>query len=169
MKERFNSMWEVFSELFIGKSKMGVYIKTVVMDVAWVLGLLIIGSQGQLNWGSAYLVFTLSLLIEYAERLEYTTLMASKIILTVICILLGGTLILSLVDLAAENPDEMLYKISFWCIVVVMVFTNISMIIMLILGDKKEQHVAESTINDWLGRFYSELNSGELGSLKEDK
>lgn len=156
--------------LYINKSEM--LIKDTIWAISWIGGICAINkTTDKQALASAYLVFSLSLIMEFGRKIKDKKHWFSRVVdgvfcLAIICILLMATATLMGVQLCG-NDDKVMFNIS----IGIMIYMLIDFLVVWIepdikIPDKKEEN-KDMKIDDKVDLFEKNLYSGCLGDINK--
>lgn len=157
--------------LYINKSEL--LIKDIIWAISWIGGIYAIHkTTDKQALASAYLIFSLSLLMEFGVKIKNKKQWLSRVVDGIFCSSIIGILLMSIAALVGPTLSDRYYKIMFDISVGIMVFMLIDFGIIWIEPDIKQSDDKEDKkdmkIDDEIYHIFEEkLFSGCLGNINK--
>lgn len=163
---------KVLAEIHLYKDKVEALIKVLIWIISWIGGILVLlGSENKDVLGSAYLVYTLSLLMEFVPRIHEKTELWSRVIHTILCFKLSAVCALSVSILLGVSLPDAFYSVMFALTVCVIIFMVIDTFILWIKQEKIDISIGNVEIDkkkcNEEQKFQKSLYKGNLGNIEE--
>lgn len=161
---------KILSDFHLYSDKQEYIIKLGIWWISWGGGIYILQSQTA-GVASAFFVFSLSLLMEFAQKIKYKEEVVSRVLHTLFCGMIFVVTVLSWLMLPKDSYHETYHNIIHILILVALWIMNIDCVILWFSRDKTKSDSSGSmhpeAIEEVLQAFYQKLQSGNLGDIKE--
>ena len=170
---------ETICDINLYKFKLEGMVKIVFWIASWVVGIAVMmNTADKRTLASAYLIFSLSLLMEFAPGINKKTHLLGTIVHGAFCFILILILLISVAALAWNGksdtvsiPDVLSY-IMFGLSIAVIIFMFLNLLSIIVFADVKPDAPSNITISksnsDTLQEIYAnKLSGGPLGNLNE--
>lgn len=162
---------KVIIEVHLYENKIEALIKILIWIISWIGGILtLLGTEEKRVLGSAYFIYTLSLLMEFVQKIDNKTLFLSKLLHTVFCLLMSIVCMLSIGVLFGLSLPDGYFTLMFILTVVVIAYMIVDLFLLWVISEKK---IKDNKINDinmdsnaLLERFNDKLSKGDLGDIE---
>lgn len=179
MKKRkifFNRVREILAEIHFYTNEVEALIKGIIWGLSWCAGILANQKITDMRaLSSSYLMFALSLLMEFGLRIKGRKHWLSRIIYAIYCAALACIVIIATASLMGITFSQDYYKIMFEITKVIMIFMVIDIVIVWIEPNSEKINISkrENTnsinsndlINDERNIFKEKLFIGYLGDI----
>lgn len=161
---------DTISEIHLYNNKMEALIKVVIWIIAWIGGILVLlGVENKEVLGSAYFIYMLSLLMEFAPQIQEKKRLGSRLPHTLLCFAMAVVCLLSVsVILGAKMPD-MGYNIMSNLTIAVIIYMVIDSFVLWIEPEKGFVDFVENgndaVENEQKIKFTEYLLNGNLGNI----
>ena len=169
-----NKFKQTLYELHLYKGKIEYLIKFLIWVACWIIGICVARSNAD-NIGSAYFVFALALLMEFAFQIKEKKALVSRIFHTLFCFAMVAILIISVLSIFLSQYNETYDSIMFPLSICLMVYMAIDCLILWIGRDEEDKDALENNSSAdelakiLLEKFNENLNGGNLGNLKNKR
>ena len=163
----------VLKEIHLYTNKVEMFIKLCIWIISWMGGILsIYDSKTKEGVASAYFIFSLSLLMEFASKIGEKELFISKIVHTIFCSFITGVFFISGAILLGRELGNGWYTFLFYLTVVIIVCMVIDCVILWL--SKEEEMQVKNDSSDTMAEnkvkvFEEKLKNGNLGSLEKEE
>lgn len=164
---------KILKEVHLYTNKIEMLIKFIIWGISWIGGILVLQStQDKKAVGSAYLIFALSLLMEFAAKIKDKKDIFSKIIHTIFCSMMVGILFMAVMILFGMKLEECYYDVMFGLSVAIMIFMSLDFLIFW-LGTEYINEVVDiqqkeiKPVYNERELFKSHLYNGNLGNIEK--
>lgn len=163
---------KVIAEIHLYKNNVEALIKVLIWIMSWIGGIrVLLGTENKGVLGSAYLVYTLSLLMELAPRIHGKTEFWSRFIHTILCFMLSAVCVLSGSILLGVSLSDTYYLVMFHLTRCVIIFMVIDTVILWVEQEKDDISIVNIEIDknkcDEEQKFQDSLYKGNLGNIEE--
>lgn len=163
---------KAIAEMHLYKNKIEALIKVLIWIVSWIGGILVLfKTENKTVLGSAYFIYTLSLLMEFVPRIYEKKEFLSRLVHTMLCFVLSVVCAFSISILLGVSLSDIYYMVMFILIVFVIVFMVIDTFVLWIKQDKTDMSVENKEPDkkecDEKRKFEELLLEGNLGNIKE--
>lgn len=163
---------KVIAEIHLYKNKIEALIKVLIWIISWIGGILVLlGTENKEVLGSAYLVYTLSLLMEFVPGIYEKTQFLSRLIHTALCFILSLVCAFSVSILLGVSLANTYYSVMFDLIVCVIIFMVLDTFFLWVIPEKVDTSIGDGEIDkkkfDEEQKFEDSLYNGNLGRIKE--
>lgn len=159
---------KTLSEIHLYNGKLEYFIKLIIWAVCWIGGVGILRNSTD-GVGSAYFIFSLALLMEFAPRIQEKKELASKIAHSVFCFASGTMLILATLMLLSAEYNNQSHNIMYAISLIIMVYMLIDCIILWISKESDDIPTKPNSIgqnsNNQIQKFNQNLTTGKLGNI----
>ena len=168
---------EILDEIHLYTNKLELLIKDIIWGLSWICGIYAIhNTSDKRALSSSYFIFSLSMLMEFGEKIKKKEHWASRLIDGIFCVAIIEVLLLAAVYLfgapGIKNHFDIMYKTTFG----IMCFMGIDFVIAWIepniefdikkVDDKKSTNEIKDI--QLANIFRQKLLSGNLGNVKGD-
>lgn len=163
-----NSLDEM--HLYVNKSEL--LIKDIIWAISWIGGIYAISkTTDKQALSSAYLIFSLSLLMEFGMKIKGKKYWLSRVIDGAFCFAITCILLMAITSLVGAPICENHYNIMFDISIGIMVFMLLDFLITWIEPDVKQPDTTEKEkemkTDDKIDMFNKKLYSGCLGDINK--
>jgi len=121
---------KVLREVHLYTNKIEMLIKIIIWGISWIGGILVLqSSTDKKSIGSAYLIFALSLLMEFAIKIKDKNDIFSKIIHTIFCCIMIAILFMAFGILLGMEFQQYYYDVMFGLSAIIMIFMFLDFLI----------------------------------------
>lgn len=163
----------VFDEVHLYENKIESFLRVLGWVASWAGGILSIVINSKTLFSSAYFIFSISLLMEFAPRIDKIKYKLGRIIYTLFCFSIAIIWIISVISLLTGIDDNYVLNIIMFIIsICVLVYMIIDCAILWLFGFEKKTDVPSKNSNSNISEkaevcFNKNLSSGQLGSIGE--
>ena len=161
---------KILSDFHLYSDKQEYIIKLGIWWLSWGGGINVLQNKTE-GIASAFFVFSLSLLMEFAQKIKYKEEDVSGILHTLFCGMIFVVSVLSGLMLPEGSYSETYHNIIHNLILVALWVMNIDCLILWFTKDTSKPDNSGSmhpeAIEEVLQAFYQKLQSGNLGDIKE--
>ncbi len=163
---------KILNEIHLYTNKVESLVKSVIWAISWIGGIMTIYDiQDKRALGSAYFIFSLSLLMEFVDKIKEKKRILSRIIHTLFCAMMVIILLISMMSLLGVSEFEYQYEAMFIISVIIMVLILLDSVIVWVSPEYLELDILEEKINnvvyDEQKIFKEKLIGGKLGTISE--
>lgn len=156
--------------LYVNKSEL--LIKDIIWAISWIGGIYAIGNTTDKQaLSSAYLIFALSLLMEFGMRIKEKKHWLSRIIDGMFCMSVACILLMAIISLVGAPLFDNHYKIMFGISSGIMIFMLLDFLITWIEPEGKQEGIIKENkdkqVDDKVDLFTEKLYNGCLGDIKK--
>lgn len=162
-------------ELLFYSDKRESVVKLTIMLISWALSIAVARHMGKTDsMGSAYFLFSLSILMEYVEKCLKKTNVLARFVLSLFILFTVINLILGVVLILIPNLPQKLTNLMFFITVGTVIFWGVNILIAFNIydNDSASMEICKSdgvSVLDSESKevelFISKLNNGALGSI----
>ena len=168
---------EIIDEIHLYTDKTETLIKTIIWSISWIGGIYaIVNTSDKQALSSAYLVFSLSLLMEFGKKVKEKRHLISLIVDGVFCFFASGILLMSIVSLLGapllKNHYEKMYDFSIGIIafiwgdcLVTRLEPEIEPKIESMVNQRDRENDPEKKAKEMRILFEKKMKNGELGNI----
>ncbi len=165
LKDNFDEM-----HLYVNKSEL--LVKDIIWGISWIGGIYAISkTTDKQALSSAYLIFSLSLLMEFGMKIKGKKHWFSRVIDGAFCVAIICILLMAITALVGAPLCGNHYNVMFNISIGIMIFMLIDFLVTWIEPDAKQLDVKEKEedmkIEDKVGVFEKKLYSGCLGDINK--
>lgn len=177
-------MRKIINDLHLYKNKMEMIIKVLAWGISWIGGIVaVLNVQEKNPLNSAYFIFALSLLIEFAPMIKEKQEFISRIAHTLFCGLMLVLLFMATVPLIANKTlESKYYNVMFGITVAILVYMVVDLIVLWVSPENIDFVPNASVINtedleDYKEdnrnlackeEFQNKLRGGNLGDIGKE-
>lgn len=159
-------------EVHLYADKRELLVKDIIWGISWIGGIYAInGTSDKRALSSAYLIFSLSLLMEFGTKINKKKFWISRIIDGIFCLAIASITLIAMAFLVDAPLDEEHYKIMFNISAGIMLFMLIDFLIAWIQPNDKQieniQKDTEKKMDNKISLFEQKLYSGCLGNINK--
>lgn len=164
---------ECMDEIHLYVDKRELLIKDIIWAISWIGGIYAINNtEDKQALSSAYLIFALSLLMEFGQKIITKKHWFSRLVDSIFCLAIISILLMAIVSLfGAPLLCESHYKIMFIISLSIMVFMILDFIITWIEPEinqsKPEKHAIIENNDNTIALFNNKLYKGKLGDISK--
>lgn len=166
-KERVKS---TISEIHLYNNKLEALIKVVIWIIAWIGGIIVIlDVENKEVLGSAYFIYMLSLLMEFAPQIQEKKRLGSKLSHTLLCFAMAVVCLLSVSVILGTKLSETGYNIMSILTIVVVVYMVIDVFVLWIEPENDSaifcNNCNVAVESEQVSKFIENLFKGNLGNI----
>lgn len=164
---------KIVSEIHLYENKIEALIKVLIWIISCIGGIVVLlGEKNKEVLGSAYFIYTLSLLMEFAPKIYGKTEFWSKFLHTLFCFAMSIVCLLSLGTLLGVSLSDTNYEIMLLLIFFIIAYMVIDLFILWLEPDSslmnyKDSHICEEMDKQQL-MFSQRLTEGNLGNINRE-
>lgn len=169
MKRQDNTL----NEMHLYTNKMEYLIKLLIWVLSWIGGIYVLRHKTE-GVSSAFFVFSLSLLMEFAPKIKGKRRLFTRIIYTVFCFGISAVLVMAALLLLDNNYDPLIHTAMTRISVVILALMILDCLILWFSKDtdnnttgqvENDSRAAQASVEE----FNQRLVSGNLGNINEVK
>lgn len=166
----------ILEEVHLYSDKGELLVKDIIWLISWIGGIYVVrDATDKRTLASAYLIFSLSMLMEFGMKIKEKEHYISRIIHVIFCALLGCILLLSIVSLCGGSAFIDDYSVMYNCSKWIMIFIVLDWIIAWIVRPVSEDELylntkmleSDGVMNEEKNKFQDKLLYGNLGSISK--
>ena len=160
----------VVEEVHLYTNKMEAGIKVLIWIVSWAGGIFALsGIQDKTMLGSAYLFYSLSLLMEFVPRINAKIQFWNKLRHSIFCFLIGVVCVISIMILSGAPLSDYYYQVLSWLARGIIAYMAIDTFILWIKNENvvRINEKIEEEVSDAEMKFEKKLLTGNLGNISE--
>lgn len=161
----------IFKELHLYNGKIEYLIKLLIWVLCWIGGVYVMKDKTE-GVGSAYFIFSLALLMEFAPKIAGKKENVARILHSLFCFMISAILVMSALILFNKN-NETYHNIMYILSIIVMGYLIIDCSILWICMDEEnnanqEELKKDVSTEERIQKFNEALMTGNLGDLTEE-
>jgi len=163
---------DIVLELRLYSNELEALVKDLIWVASWIGGIVTLYDVFEPRAkGAAYLIFSLSLLMEFAPHIKKKKLPFSKFIHTLFCLDIVCMLLMSFGFLVGIKANQEYHFIIFISSIIAMIYLAIDLILTWLINDDSQSNSIQIALNntelEQIAKFYEMLRCGNLGSIGE--
>lgn len=163
---------KIITEIHLYENKIEALIKIVIWIISWIGGILaLLGTDEKRVLGSAYFIYMLSLLMEFAPKIYKKTEFWSKFLHTIFCFAMSIVCLLSIGILFGASLPNIFFNIMLGLTIFIIVYMIIDLFILWVGTERNITCVVNNNADKDLDKqkikFEERLSEGYLGNIKE--
>lgn len=165
MKRQENTL----NEMHLYTNKMEYLIKLLIWVLSWIGGIYVLRDKTE-GVSSAFFIFSLSLLMEFAPKIKGKRCLFTRITYTVFCFAISAVLVMAALLLLDDNYDPSIHIAMTWISVVVLTLMILDCLILWFSKDTDNDTTARGENGSQAAQasveeFNQRLVSGNLGNI----
>ena len=162
----------IIEEVHLYTEKREAMIKIASWIVSWIGGILVLfGTEDKAILGSAYFIYSLSLLMEFVPKIYKKVKFINKLIHTIFCFSILIVFLLSMAILLGVILSNRLYMVMFGITICIVAYMIIDMFFLWLQKEKLKMNSVDIGISkkmhDEQVKFKETLTNGYLGSINK--
>ncbi|MBQ7501032.1 MAG: hypothetical protein IJT91_09075 [Clostridia bacterium] len=164
----------ILKELHLYNSKQEYFIKFLIWTISWIGGIYVIKDES-LGVGSAFFIFSITLLMEFSSRINGKKERIVQVIYTLLCFAMGAMLFLSAIILFSAEYIKVCHRIMYVISLIILIYMFVDCFVLWIsnevhpisdnnTNDKIDDNIDEN--DERVEVFNSTLVKGNLGDIK---
>lgn len=163
-----DKLGEAISEIHLYENKVESLIKVGIYSISWIGGIL--GIKNSEVLGNAYFIYMLSLLMDFVPKIYMKTRLCSRVLHTVLCLILLLVCLLSMSILLGVVLPDFGYTVMSKLTLAVMIYMWIDLLVLWMepeknLGNVENKGKSNSESQEYI--FFERLSDGNLGDINK--
>lgn len=165
-----NKLKKIISEIHLYDNKMEALIKVVIWIISWIGGIFVLLEvENKEVLGSAYFIYMLSLLMEFAPQIQGKTQLGSKLPHTIFCFTMATVCLLSVCILLGASMPDSGYNVMKVLTIIVIVYMVTDTFALWLEPESSSVNVMDNNddtgMNNQKSKFQECLLKGNLGNI----
>lgn len=167
---QMGNLKRTITEIHLYKNKLEAFIKVVIWIISWIGGILVLLDTEDKNvLGSAYFIYMLSLLMEFAPKIHGKTQFWSKFSHTLLCFMMSFVCLLAVGILLGVTLPDLGYTVMSILTIIVIVYMVIDSFVLWIEPENTlldaENNISNRDLDSLKLIFNKRLLEGNLGNI----